>query len=363
MKKSIAFVLPNLNAGGAQRVVSTLSNLLIKEFHVSVIILYKNDLFYNLDPKVKLEFCSSTYQANPNIFQSVTTHFILIKNLIKILRSHKTDLIIGFLPVTNIYAILASKFLRIPSIISERANPEYSILSPFWSYIRKRGYPLSNCLVVQTQATKSYFKSYVKSNIEVINNPINLNLLLKKDFSIKKEDIILNVGRLAEPKNQDLLIRAFSNINHMGWKLILVGDGVNYDPFKNLINSLEMQEHIVLAGNSTDVASYYNKSKIFAFTSKYEGFPNVILEAMSYGLACISTNCPHGPSEIIKNNKNGLLIPVSDQHALETALTELIEKKDFREKLGKNALESTLAYQPSNIALKWSVLINKLIKN
>lgn len=363
MKKSIAFVLPNLNAGGAQRVVSTLANLLIKEFHVSVITSYRSDSFYYLHPEVNLEFCVNTYNSDPNIYQSLINHFALVKNLIKILKFNNTDIIIGFLPIANIHAIIASKFLRIPNIISERANPEYSTLNSFWTFIRKRAYPLSNCLIVQTQSNKKYFRSFIKSEIQVIKNPINLDFLIKRDLRVKKENIVLNVGRLAEPKNQDLLIRAFSNINHSGWKLILVGDGVNYNQYKNLVNTLEMQKHIILAGNSTDVSTYYNKAKIFAFTSKYEGFPNVILEAMSYGLACISTDCPHGPSEIIENYKNGLLIPVANQNALEIGLTKLMEKKDLRLELSKNALESTQAYHPSSIALEWIVLINKLTDN
>jgi len=363
LKKSIAFVLPNLNAGGAERVVCTLANLLVKEFNVTVISLYRMESFYKLNPEVNLCYCSKTYNPNPSIFQSITNHYKLSKNLIKILKSKNIDLVIGFLPVTNIYAIVASKFLRIPNIISERANPEYSTLNKFWAFVRKKVYPFSNCLVVQTEANKNYFEPYVKTEIRVINNPINLDILKKKDPSKLKENIILNVGRLAEPKNQDLLIRAFSNIKKPEWQLILVGDGVNYNKYNDLIYSLGMENQIVLVGNISDVSTYYNKTKIFAFTSKYEGFPNVILEAMSFGIACISTNCPHGPSEIIENNINGILIPVGNQKMLEQSLTKLMTNKGLRESLGDKAQKSTLAYHPINIVKEWTELINKLTNN
>lgn len=363
MKKSIAFVLPNLNAGGAERVVCTLANLLIKEFNVSIILLYKTESFYELNPKINVSFCANTYNPATNIFQSLSNHFLLVKNLVKNLKFNKVDIVIGFLPVTNVYSIVASKILKIPNIISERANPNYSTLNRFWTIIRKITYPFSDCLVVQTPANKIYFKSYMKSDIQIINNPINMDLLKNKDPSIEKENIILNVGRLAKPKNQDLLIRAFSNINNSEWKLVLVGAGINHKQYEDLIISLDMQDKIILAGNISDVSTYYNKAKIFAFTSEYEGFPNVILEAMSYELACISTNCPHGPSEIIRNNKNGILIPVSDQKALEMNLTKLIEHEDLRRLLGRNALKSTLTYHPTSIVLQWTELINKLTDN
>ncbi|PWI29251.1 hypothetical protein DI383_12485 [Flavobacteriaceae bacterium LYZ1037] len=361
MKKTIAFVLPSLNAGGAQRVVTTLANLLVKEYHVCIIVLYNCESFYKLHPDVTIEYCQKNYNSNPTLLQSLTNNFKLINNLIRILKKNKTDIVIGFMPITNVYAIVASKILGIPNIISERANPEFSTINKVWSRIRKIAYPFSNCLVVQTKANKRYFKSFIKSEIEILKNPINQNLLEKRDETIPKENIILNVGRLAEPKNQDLLIHAFSNINHENWKLVFVGDGNNYSKLKELITSLRMDDHIILTGNSSEVSTHYNKAKIFAFTSKYEGFPNVIIESMAYGLACISTDCPYGPSEIIENNKNGLLIPVGNQKELEKGLTKLMHDATLQEKFGKNAMQTTEAYHPTKIVLEWTTLINKLI--
>ncbi|PWK19957.1 glycosyltransferase family 4 protein [Xanthomarina spongicola] len=361
MKKSIAFVLPNLNAGGAQRVVSSLANSLIKEYDVCIIVLYNCDPFYKLHPDISIRFCLPEYNSNPNTFQSIINIFKLVNSLIKILKNNNTSIAIGFMPVTNIYTILATRFINIPNIISERANPKYSSMNKFWTYFRKIAYPFANCLVVQTKANKDFFKTYVRTEIEVINNPVDRELLEKRNFQFPKENIILNVGRLDEPKNQDLLICAFSNINNSKWKLILVGDGNNYNEYKNLIASLKMQDKIILAGNITDVSKYYNMSKIFAFTSKCEGFPNALIEAMSFGLACISTDCPHGPSEIINNNHNGILIPVGDQKALEENLVKLMNDEVLQEEFRLKAVQSTLAYQPNDIASEWSKIINNLI--
>jgi len=365
LKKTIIFVLPSLNAGGAQRVVSTLANTLIEEYNVCIIVSYKCKSFYSINPDVKIEFCQPdyNYNSNPNPIQSIINNFRLVNRIVKILKRHKADIAIGFMPVTNVYTIIATKILKIPNIISERANPKYNSFGKAWTYIRKIGYRYADCLVVQTKANKDYFKTYVKSNIEIINNPLDLELLEKRNLQTPKENIVLNVGRLAFPKNQDLLIRAFSNIENTNWKLILVGDGKNFQDYKILIDSLNMQDKIILAGNIKDVYTFYNKSKIFAFTSQFEGFPNALIEAMFYGLACISTDCPHGPSEIIKNNYNGILIPVSDQNSLEENLSKLMQNDTLQNAFSKKAVETTLAFHPTDITLEWTNLINNMIDN
>jgi GalNAc-alpha-(1->4)-GalNAc-alpha-(1->3)-diNAcBac-PP-undecaprenol alpha-1,4-N-acetyl-D-galactosaminyltransferase len=363
LKKTIAFVLPSLNPGGSERVVSSLANILIEEYQVFIILLYKCEPFYNLDSNIKITYCVPNYNPNPSKIDSLTNNYKLVKNLTKLLKEHKIDIAIGFLPATNIYTIISSKFAKIPCIISERSNPELKNTNTFWRTLRKLAYPHSNSLVVQTIGIKNYFKNYSKSEIEIFKNPLNTELLEKRDLTIPKENIILNVGSLIDRKNQELLIRAFSNIEHANWKVILVGNGINYESYKQLICSLGMENKIILAGNATDVSEYYNKSKIFAFTSNHEGFPNVITEAMSYGLACISTDCPYGPSEIINNNENGFLIPTGDLKALEIGLTALINNPELRDTFSKKAMQSVQAYNPIEIASDWSKLINKLIKH
>ena len=363
MKQTIAFVLPSLNAGGAQRVVCSLANLLVYEYQVYIIALYPCEPFYKLNRNIKIATCQETYLLEPTLLQSVRNNYMLVKNLAKNLKKLQIDIAIGFLPATNIYTILACKIAKIPSIVSERANPEFNRINNVWHTIRKLVYPYTHCLVVQTEGTKNYFKNYVNSEIQVIKNPNNTELLERRDDNIPKENIILNVGRLIDLKSQDLLIRAFSNIKNTGWKVILIGDGDNFENYKQLISSLGMQDQILLAGNIKNISEYYNKAKIFAFTSKHEGFPNVIIEAMSYGLACISTDCPYGPSEIIQHNVNGILLPVGDQQALEDNLSKLMNDTKLQTKFSENAKESVEAYSPTEIASQWRKLIHKLITN
>ena len=161
-------------------------------------------------------------------------------------------------------------------------------------------------------------------------------------------------------KNQELLIRAFSNIKRKDWKLLLIGEGQLRSHYEKLIIDLKIEESIKLVGNVQDVSKYYNTAKIFVLPSNFEGFPNALIEAMSFGLACIATNCPSGPSEIIKDNENGFLIPVNDQMDLEKKLQLLIDNSELQKQFSLKAVESTALFDAAYIADNWKELIYKV---
>jgi glycosyltransferase involved in cell wall biosynthesis len=357
-------MLPSLKAGGAERVVSTIANQLIEEYEVTIIVFYECTPFYPLDSRINIVFCKKVYRREPSSIQSIKTHIQLFKKSLQILKRENTRLVIGFMTTANIYAVIAAKRLKIKSIISERIHPEYEIISKLWLVLKKFFYPKSNRLIVQTKAIKSYFEDFVANErLEIIKNPLAPELILKRDLSKIKERLILNVGRLDDQKNQDLLIKAFANIPNENWKLILIGEGTNRMRYTNLIAKLNLQEQVILKGNVNCVEYYYNTASLFVFTSRYEGYPNALTEAMYFGIPCISTNCPSGPSELISDDKNGFLIPVGNQNVLETKMRLLMSDENLRTKFSTNALKSTVGFEAEHIALQWKSIINTVQKH
>jgi len=356
MGKNIAFILSSLDAGGAQRVVCVLANKLVHNHNIVIIVFYRCPIFYDLDPRIKIVFCKPEYvhKKYRTIIHSIFMHTQLIRKIKKQLKINKTDIVIGFMTTASVYSIIASKLLNIRCVISERVHPEYSSINSFWIKIRRVFYPHAHMLVVQTQAIKNYFSGFIaEDKIVIIKNPLDQYLSDARAFDDIKENIILNVGRLEHQKNQEMLIRAFANLNIKNWTLIIVGEGEKRKKLESLIEQLNIKTQVILTGNVNNVYDFYNKSKIFAFTSRFEGFPNALTEAMHYGLACISTNCPSGPSDLIKNNENGILIPVGDQEALENGLKKLVNNPNLRSIYGQKAVEATNELDVETITRKW----------
>ncbi|MGC1632718.1 MAG: glycosyltransferase family 4 protein [Gelidibacter sp.] len=361
-KSKIAFVISSLNAGGAERVVTNLANELVNSYDITIILLYKCMPFYNLNEKIDVTYCLESYNPKPNIYQSLKIHFQLFSTLLKILKEKKIDISIGFMSTSNIYLSLASKINGKPCIVSERIHPDHHQLSRLWHETRKISYQFARILVVQTESIKIYFESFITpEKIVIIKNPLAKELIEKKRCTGSKEKLILNVGRLDLQKNQDLLIRAFSNINNFDWKVILVGDGHLKSDYKHLINSLNLENQVSLIGNVNNIEDYYNRASIFVSTSRYEGFPNALTEAMYFGLPCISTDCPSGPSEIINSGINGFLISVENQNQLEIRLKTLMEDENLRQEFSRNAINSTTEFQPKVISTQWETLINQCL--
>jgi glycosyltransferase involved in cell wall biosynthesis len=196
-------------------------------------------------------------------------------------------------------------------------------------------------VIAQTSEAKEiYHLLYAHKNIVVIGNPIRK----VKGEPAQRKNQVLMVGRLISTKHQDRLIRIFLGIDEPGWKLVLVG----YDHLKQqhssklieLINELNGQDRVILAGKQEDVDKFYLESKVFAFTSSSEGFPNAVGEAMSAGLPVVAYDCIAGPSELIKDGYNGYLIPLFDDELFGQRLSELMKDDQQRIEMGSNAERS-----------------------
>jgi GalNAc-alpha-(1->4)-GalNAc-alpha-(1->3)-diNAcBac-PP-undecaprenol alpha-1,4-N-acetyl-D-galactosaminyltransferase len=219
-------------------------------------------------------------------------------------------------------------------------------------------YPFADALIVQTAFSKNYFQNFLKpTKIKIIPNPIDQQLLSKRAEFEKRENIILNVGRLDENKNQKLLLEAFANVNTKNWKLMLVGDGILKVEYQRLAKDLGIADKVVFVGTVSDIETYYNRAKIFAFTSQSEGFPNSLLEALSFGIPSIASDCNSGPSEMIQHTENGFLFEINNQKQLEKQIVKLMENDALRLKFSSNAIQSTAKYHTDVIFKEWESLV------
>ncbi len=349
MNKKIVFAVHSLCPGGQERVMSILINEFCKYENVDIhLLLYGKspDLFYQIPASVIVHKPAFNFN-NTNRIISTFRMMLFIRRL---LRNMKPDAVLNFGEYWNNFILLSCVSLNLPLFISDRNQPTKS-LSPIQEFLRKLLYPSAKGVIAQTAiARKVLFSKTQHKNITVIGNPITQI----KDIEKKKENIVLSVGRLISSKHHDELIRMFSRINNKNWKLIIVGDDAikqqNKWKLEQLIAELKMTDYIELAGNRKDVGKFYAKSKVFAFTSSSEGFPNVIGEAMSAGLPVIAFDCVAGPAEMIENGKNGYLIPLFDFNSFEGKLNELMMNEEKQIEMGNYAKKSISTFDAGHIS-------------
>ncbi len=360
----IAFIINSLTLGGAQRVIVTLANNFIETYQVTIITFINEDPFYKLNKDIKIISCCDTLKPSSNPIQALQSNYSLFKRLNYIVKTEKFDILIGFMTTANVLTTLVGRLNGIPVIISERTNPYHQKLPKLWKLLRTISYRYADKLVVQTQMIKQYFEGKIPENkLAILPNPLSIELTNNRILNnyTQRKNIILSVGRLTKSKAHDVLINAFAQTDNKDWELWIAGDGPEFSELLISITELKLSEKIKLLGLVKDVSSLYNSSKIFAFSSTYEGFPNALIEAMHFGLACVSTDCPTGPSELIVDGENGYLVPVNETNEMATKLNLLMKNNSKIVSFGKKSVSTVQRYEEENVVKKWTKIINNLI--
>lgn len=355
--KKILLLIPALNAGGAERVMVTLANEWSKTEEVSLIVFNDGKCFYNLDQSVQLLPMQLMPPQN-KILRMLSIPIIEIKRFVRIFKEiHQGnyDFTLSFCYTTNIFVTVVAMFLKKEKIfISERNDPyEY----PIWlRMIINKFYNHSSMIICQNQVVEEYFYNQkFKNSLCVLPNPVNFNdIPYGRPENVMKE--FVNVGRLIEQKNHRLLIEAFYEVNmqYPDWILRIYGIGPLETELKNLINLRGIQDKVHLMGVIPKVMFKVNESSIFVLSSNFEGFPNVLIEAMATGLPVVSTNFKTGiAAELIKTENNGYLVSVGNKAELIMAMKNMIARFEDFDEMGRNNKEIASAYKDSIVAEKW----------
>lgn len=238
------------------------------------------------------------------------------------------------------------------------------ILKLFGKYLDSIHFKIMNkadALVSLTSADKTNWEKHVNLPIFVIPNLVTV---YPNDISCYSErsNRIICVGRLTRQKGFDYLIKAWALIanRYPGWKIDIFGSGDLEDFLIQMINNYNLKESITINKPTSNIFEEYDRSSIYVLSSRYEGFGLVLLEAMSFGIPCISFNCPHGPSDIITNGEDGILVPVGDINKLAESIEWMITHKEGRERMSQNVREKVKNYLAENIMPQWVELFNKI---
>ena len=363
----ILLLVSSIAIGGAERVASTLANAwAIRGDNVILMPTY-------------FEHCASFYELSSqirliNLVELIKSpdckRFFQVKRLLSLrafILAEQPDVIISLLSNVNVVAIIASIGLNIPVIVCEHTDPFAAPIGPLHLLACTLSYPFASVLLVLTTGIAKKYAAHrvLLPKIHVLANPIpkEIDYVVNQGYDEKTMMRVLGVGRLDDGKQFSLLIRVFSKLakRHQNWSLRIVGDGKLRACLQKKISSMGLDSRIELPGESVNIAEEYAQADVFALTSKYEGFPMVLLEAMAAGLPCVCFDCPSGPREITMDGQIGLLIPLNDEQAFEFSLEQLMLNSDFRKSLGMQARASvTERYSIHSILCQWNLLFQEL---
>lgn len=352
-KKQICLVIPSLQLGGMERVMTELAHYFCRRNDYNVhLILYgrRREIFYQIPENLQIHKPKFTFNNKKRVWNAVKTLWFLRQTIKEI----HPDTILSFGELWNNFVLLATMGLRYPLYISDRCQPDKR-LSKKQEVFRKWLYPAASGIICQTETAKKIYQiMFRRNNIQVIGNPIRE---INPNPNIFKENIVLTVGRLIKTKHHDELIKIFAALNPENWKLVIVGDDAIKQQTKvkleALIKDLNMKHKIILAGKRVDVDDFYNRAKIFAFTSSSEGFPNVIGEAMSAGLPVLAYDCVAGPSDLIVHGETGFLITQHNLQDFKSSLNLLINDESLRLKMGSKSREKIKEFSINRIGQKF----------
>ena len=354
----ITLVISSLGRGGAERVAVDLCQFLAESGRdVSVLTLSGDDAdAYELPASVRRSRIEIRRAAS-SAPQSIKFTLDHLRAMRRAIRALKPDVVLSFIEQTNVRTIACLAGSGIPVVVSERIHPGHHPLPRSWSVLRRMLYRFAAAVIVQNEDIAGWFRQSVATRrLLIIPNAIRSQSFLGTVGARVDQPVILGVGRLARQKGFDLLLRAFarSGLADQGWRVVILGEGEDRTALARLSDELGISRSVEMPGHVTDVAGWVARSRIFALPSRYEGFPNALLEAMQLATACVSFDCPSGPRDLIEHGVNGLLVPAEDVDALAAALRELALDPPLRQRLAREAAKVSETFAADRVYRLWT---------
>lgn len=361
----LLFFIRALTGGGAERVLATLSNAFVqKGYDVSLATSRRIPFAYTINNKVSIY---DLYQNCPieefNVCDKIKRYLIRLKNIRTITRAVNPDIVISFMTDMNYDVILSLIGFKIPIICSEHTTITRKI-SVKSAAMRKLLYPFASAVTVLTK--RDYAVCFEKfRNVVRMPNPCDIEV---EPIPMRKRDkVVLAIGRLDAwyIKGFDNLIKCWANLcgKYPNWRLVIAGDGVSISNKEYLFQLVDQYDcnNIDFIGFRKDILTILCRSSVFCLTSRFEGLPMALIEAMMCGCCCVAFDCVTGPREIISNNIDGLLVKEQDVRAMENALDRVMRDCELRTTLSHNAIISSEQFSSEHIVSRWEILFNKVV--
>lgn len=372
MRQHYFIVLSSLGAGGAERVIAELSHHWTAQGHRLTIISFdrpEERIFHKFAESVRFERLGispsvTTQKAFGPILELVNRSLTPIRRILALRRKIRRDnpeLLVSFLTKINLLSLIATMGTNVPVIVAERNNLEQQDASPVWKLVLWLLYRRAELIICQTTASIRCIPRHARGKCKVIPNPVNPVLAPLVNHSPKR---LVSVGRLTRQKGFDLLLEAFSRIaeHHMDWQLDIWGEGSEREALDVQILRLGLQERVRLRGLSATPGGWIAEANAFVLSSRYEGFPNALGEALAAGLPAVATNCDFGPADLIESGVNGLLVEPQNIESLADGIDRLLGDEVLRAKFIRESPRVADKFAPKRVTALWDDAAKAAIK-
>lgn len=350
-------VISSLHRGGAERVVSLLSQEWAKNHVVNIAVFDASNLGYVYGG----ELIDLQLAANVGLLNKITSAVRRVVSLARLFNTVKPDRIISFMESANFPCILAAALTgdRSRLWVSVHNDPGRFPLS--YRKLIPLMYKIPQTVVAVSKGVGNALAQLgvPKTKLLVIPNPApphapSLSIALPKPFDAP-DRYILGVGRLHHQKGFDRLLEAFANLADHDLHLVILGEGQERNYLKEKAQILGVSARVHMPGSIEDIWPWYRHALCFVLSSRYEGWGNVLIEAMGQKCPVIAFDCRYGPSEIICHEENGILVKEGDVDGLTINIKKTIKDKLYSENLSKNGAQITEKLSASQLAEKWTL--------
>jgi glycosyltransferase involved in cell wall biosynthesis len=319
---------------------------------------------YPLSPDVERIVVNIMWESH-SLLQALANNVRRCWKIRRAIRRFAPDVVVSFIDRNNVRVLAALMGTGIPVVVSERNDPRHRDVGSAFGIARRWLYPFARRVTVLTNNVATDWACTIVPSRKVVVIPCAVRDM-PETLSGEPRDsgLILAVGRLHRQKGFDVLLKAFarSDLAGRGARLVILGEGAERASLEELARSLNIAQAVSFPGVVRDPESWMARCAFFVMTSRYEGFGNVLLEAMAMRCAVIAADCNSGPREMVRHEHNGLLVPVEDEEALAEAMQRLFDDVERRERLSEAAVEVRERFSREKIMRQWENVILDAMK-
>ena len=370
--RRLVFFIQSMGGGGAERVTANLANYWADQgWDITVVTLAPIDLdFYALHPAVK-RLCLNLTSESRHILAGLVQNLRRVMAMRRLLKEISPNIALAVMTGANVRLALAAWGLPVVAVGSEHVHPPQFPLGVLWDVLRRYGYGRLHAVAALTIESSEWLLAHTTAKrVVVIPNAAPWPLpeqdpkVLTESVCAKGRKILLGVGRLVAQKGFDWLLDAFAPLasKHPDWDLVILGEGPLRSMIEDTVKTMGLGDRVFLPGSVNNVGAWYERADLYVMSSRFEGFGNTLAEALAYGLPVISFDCDTGPRDIVRHEKDGLLVAPGDVNGLALALDRLMGDAGLRARLSGNATEARDRFSIRRVTGMWEDLFEKVAR-